>query len=234
MIADTLIGERPGPVRELVLPSPILSLDLLHRIAKALDEARRQSLPLIVRSAHPMIFLAGADLGEIGRLDAGSSREYARRGRAVLHRLHELPAPVVAAVHGPCMGGGLDLALACDAIVASPNARFGHPGARRGLVTGWGGTVMLPWAAGSALARKAFLACESISAGEGHTAGWVALVTPDPVEGARAEALRLGSLHPRRLVLWRTLRSGRFIDRFRSCVVHHRRKQHPLGHRETS
>ena len=111
--------------------------------------------PLVLRSAHPTIYLAGADLAEIAALDGPSCADYARRGRVVLERLALYPAPTVAAVHGSCSGGGFDLGLACDWIVAGGAAAFSHPGVRRGLVTGWGGTVRLPVAIGRTAAGMA-------------------------------------------------------------------------------
>ena len=188
--------------------SPVLSVQVLSELDAALDELsdRTVAVPLVLRSSHPTIFLAGAHLAEIAALDARSCRHYARRGRAVLDRLATLPGPTVAAVHGSCSGGGFDLVLACDRIVAGPAASFGHPGILRGLVTGWGGTVRLPGAAGASLARLAVLAARPLAAEDLARHG-VALVSgPDVVGTATAEAARLAAIHPDRLAAWRLLR----------------------------
>jgi len=221
-----------GDVCTVTFLSPVLSLSLLEELERVLEAVAAAARPTVLASAHPRIFLAGAHLGEIAALGPESAGRYAHRGRSVIRRLGTVPAPVVAAVHGPCLGGGLDLVLAADVIVASPAAAFGHPGARRGLVTGWGGTRTLPEAVGTARSRWAFLSGEQLPAREALAAGLVGRIAGDPVAAAREEALRLGSLHPRRTALWRTLRDGRFVDRFRSCVVHKQSMQHPPEHGE--
>ncbi len=208
------------------IASPILSGDVLDALQAVLESASGRAF--VIRSLHPRIFLAGANLHEIASIDAQTAHAYARAGRAVLDAIRHLPGPAVAAVHGPCIGGGLDLALACDTIVAKPSAVFGHPGIRRGLVTGWGGTVFLPAAAGAAQSRWMFLTGEPLSAREAYEAGWVYQLSTAPAGAAGTLAARLASLNPGRLELWRMLKDGRFIDRFRSCVVHNQRMSYPM------
>jgi len=215
------IRRSPGGVTQLLIPSPILSAALLGALAESLDGLAASAAPLVISSSHPRIFLAGADLTEIARLDAERSLPYARLGRRVLERLRRFPAPVVAAVHGPCAGGGLDLVLSCDAITAAPEATFAHPGVHRGLVTGWGGTAMFPPLTDGWTARRLFLEGRSFSAAEAMAGGWATKIAETPVHAAQLEALRLASLAPARLELWRRLRYGRFVDRFRVSVVHH-------------
>jgi len=207
-----------GGILTLEVQQPILSLELLAALAIEMDRLRDSRMPLVLCSAHETIFLAGAHLAEIARLDRHSSADYARNGRQVLDRFLRHPGPTVAAVHGPCTGGGLDLLLCCDSVVASPAARFGHPGIRRGLVTGWGGTVRLPGLAGPVAART-FLEAALVDAAAAAERGLVKLRT-DPLAGAREEALRLAQLHPVRLFLWRENGRGNLVDRFRYLMVH--------------
>jgi len=207
-------------ILEVVFERPVLALPVLDALASALDRAEADAVPVILRSSHPSIFLAGAHLAEIAALDRHSARAYAHRGRAVIDRLARLPAPVVAAVHGPCSGGGFDLVLACDEIVAGAGARFHHPGAVRGLVTGWGGTERVPSRLGDPEARRALLLGRPIEADDGLRIGLVGTIADDPVTAAHARARELAALHPRRLEMWRMLRHGRFVDRFRAVVVH--------------
>jgi enoyl-CoA hydratase/carnithine racemase len=96
------------------------------------------------------------------------------------------PRPVFAAVEGYCMGGGLDLALACHRRVASPNAIFGHRGAALGLMTGWGGTQRLPRLIGKSRTLALLASAEKIHAQEALTIGLVDALADDPT----AEALR--------------------------------------------
>lgn len=210
----------PEGVRQLILPSPILSTSLLSRLGESLELLRTDPRPMVLSSSHPKIFLAGAHLAEIASLDAESSRSYAALGREVLERIRRYPAPVIAAVHGTCAGGGLDLVLSCDAVFAAPGASFAHPGVHRGLVTGWGGTAMFPAVSGSGPARRLFLEGRFISAGQAKAEGWVAGLDGDPLGAARREARRLAALAPGRLTLWRRLSSARFVDSFRVSVVH--------------
>ena len=89
-------------------------------------------------------FSAGAELEEIAALDRQAAYEFSKMGQALMQAVEQFRAPVFAAVSGYCMGGGLDLALACHRRIAAPNAVLGHRGAALGLITGWGGTQRLP------------------------------------------------------------------------------------------
>jgi enoyl-CoA hydratase len=92
---------------------------------------------------------------------------------------------VIAAISGYCMGGGLDLALACDFRIAGPNAVFGHRGAALGIMTGWGGTQRLPRLIGKARAAQMFVAAETLAAEQALAYGLVDQVANDPVAAAR-------------------------------------------------
>jgi enoyl-CoA hydratase/carnithine racemase len=94
------------------------------------------------------------------------------------------PALVVAAIDGYCMGGGLDLALACDFRIAAPRAIFGHRGAALGIMTGWGGTQRLPRLIGKARGLQMFLAAEKVHAVEALECGLVDRIEDDPVAAA--------------------------------------------------
>jgi enoyl-CoA hydratase len=199
---DTVAG-----VALVSFSTPVLSTEVLDALDRTLDTvaSRRSRTPAVLRSLHPSIFLAGAHLAEIAALDADTSAGYAARGRAVLDRLGGMPGPTVAAVHGSCTGGGFDLVLACDRIVAGEFARFSHPGVLRGLVTGWGGTVRLPAAAGRGLTRLALITAAALGRSDlGGRA--VAAADATMIEAALAEAQRLAHIHPTRQRLWRELR----------------------------
>ncbi|MCU0234807.1 MAG: enoyl-CoA hydratase/isomerase family protein [Thermoanaerobaculales bacterium] len=211
-----------GGTVHAVLARPILDRAALNALAAALTDlaAAPQPLPLVLRSAHPRVFLAGADLAEIAELDAGSCRAYSELGRRVVRLLGQHPAAAVAAVHGPCSGGGFDIVMACDAVVVSPDASFQHPGVRRGLVTGWSGTAALPAAIGRTAARAALLEARAVDAPTAVAVGLARRLSDDPVPEATALASRLGRLDGARLQLWRQLRGPRFVDSFRASVVH--------------
>ena len=223
--ADSFVGieiERQPGVSVVTFSSPILSLDVLDGLSLTLETlaAENAPVPLVLCSAHPSVFLAGAHLAEIANLDASSSGPYARRGRRAIRNLEKHPAPTVAAINGSCSGGGFDLVLACDALIAGPGARFSHPGIRRGLVTGWSGTTRLPSALGSATARAALLETRELDPVFLSFHGAIHQTAEDPLATATEKALQMASLDPSRCRLWRALRGPGFIDRFHAFVVH--------------
>lgn len=136
--------------------------------------------PLVI-TGNERFFSAGADLGEIAALDGPAAYEFSRMGQGLMLAVEQFPAPVYAAVSGYCMGGGLDLALACHRRVAAPDSVFGHRGAALGLITGWGGTQRLPRLVGKGTALKMFLAAEKVCARQALAIGLVEAVVSDPV-----------------------------------------------------
>jgi len=141
-------------------------------------------LPVVI-SGNP-IFSAGADLNEISQLSGPDALAFAIRGQELMSVVAAYPAPVYASIQGFCMGGGLDLALACHHRIASPHAVFGHRGAALGLITGWGGTQRLPRLVGKGRALEMFVAAEKIMAPQAMRIGLVDAIAVDPV----AEAVR--------------------------------------------
>lgn len=129
-------------------------------------------------------FSAGADLEEIATLSANAAYEFAQLGQRLMMAIASFPAPVYAAISGYCMGGGLDLALACHRRIAAPNSVFGHRGAALGLITGWGGTQRLPRLIGKAQAHAMFIAAEKINASDALRIGLVDALAEDPVAEA--------------------------------------------------
>jgi enoyl-CoA hydratase/carnithine racemase len=214
-------AERKDGLVRITFTTPVLSVEVLAELATHLERMSDgpDPRPVVLRSAHESIFLAGAHLREIAGLDATTSADYALFGRAVLDRLRQYPAPTVAAVGGSCSGGGFDLVLASDAVVASAAASFGHPGVARGLVTGWSGTTRLPKAVGRPTARAAITAARPLSAADLQSAGVVHSISDRPERAAERAARSLGELHSERLLLWRSLRDGRHTGVFRALVT---------------
>jgi 3-hydroxyacyl-CoA dehydrogenase / enoyl-CoA hydratase / 3-hydroxybutyryl-CoA epimerase len=160
----------------------------LEALAGALAawEGRPELRWVAFAAASPTTFLAGADFRELGVLDAEGAHAFSGMGQGFFRRLRASRLWMVACVGGACMGGGLDFALSCDYRIASPAARFSHPGPRLGLFTGWGGTAVLPRRSG--VARAALLAGAVLSAREALAAGWVEEVAADPLRRAVARA----------------------------------------------
>lgn len=169
----------------------LLSEDGTNRLTRArvralldrLRECRQAPEPVIV-TGNQKFFSAGADLQEIRALTGVAALDFSNIGQQLMHAIRCFPRPVYAAISGYCMGGGLDLALACHHRIAAPNAVFGHRGAALGLITGWGGTQMLPRLIGKAQALSMFVSAEKIHATEALQLGLVDALAEDPVAGA--------------------------------------------------
>ena len=151
-------------------------------LTAAIEELARDRQPLII-TGNQKFFSAGADLNEIAALGPDAF-EFARMGQRLMQLIDDFPAPVCAAVYGYCMGGGLDLALACDFRIAHPHAVFGHRGAALGLITGWGGTQRLPRLIGKAKALEMFVAAEKVTAKQAREIGLLNAVSDNPIETA--------------------------------------------------
>ena len=170
------------------------SLDSTNRLTRAclldliaaIRELAASHLPLII-TGNDKFFSAGADLREIATLSGPEALDFSRTGQELMDVVAGFPALVCAAIRGYCMGGGLDLALACHYRVAAPHAIFGHRGAALGLITGWGGTQRLPRLVGKARALQMFVAAEKVGALEALRVGLVDAVAENPVPWAAAK-----------------------------------------------
>src|SRR5579864_4506922 len=157
----------------------------LHSIVDELrTEAESGQIKALIITGNSKFFSAGADLNEISQLSGPEAFEFSRRGQALMRAIDQFPAPVFAAIRGYCMGGAMDLALACDYRIAAPNAVFGHRGASLGVMTGWGGTQRLPRLIGKARAIQMFLLAEMVKADEALRIGLVDKIAEDPVAHA--------------------------------------------------
>jgi enoyl-CoA hydratase/carnithine racemase len=157
----------------------------LHPIVDELKaEAESGQIKALVITGNGKFFSAGADLNEISQLSGPEAFEFSRCGQALMLAIDQFPVPVIAAIRGYCMGGGMDLALACDHRIAAPNAVFGHRGASLGVMTGWGGTQRLPRLIGKSRAMQMFLLAEMVNADEALRMGLVDKIDQDPVISA--------------------------------------------------
>ena len=134
----------------------------------------------------------GADMNEMRRFTAADAEEFSRLGQETFAAIERLPFLTVAAIDGDCFGGALDLALAFDLRYATPRSRFSHPGAKLGIVTGFGGTTRWRKAMTPAAARRLFLANEVLSAADAHAIGLVDGI--GEADLARLEALDPGAV----------------------------------------
>ncbi len=171
----------------------LVSDDATNRLTRAVVLSLTDAICQWAKDKQPFIitgnerfFSAGADLKEIAVLSGPAGYEFSKMGHGLMSAIANFPSPVCAAVSGYCMGGGLDLALACHRRIAAPHTIFGHRGAALGLITGWGGTQRLPRLIGKARALQMFAAAEKIGAEEALRVGLIDAIAADPV----SEALR--------------------------------------------
>jgi enoyl-CoA hydratase len=127
---------------------------------------------------------AGAEISELANLTPASAFEFARYGQSVMQTVANSPKPIVAAIRGYCMGGGLDLALACHERIASGDAVFAHPGGSLGIITGWGGTQRLPRLIGRTRALEMLVTGRRLDAQEALACGLVQKISADSVDEA--------------------------------------------------
>lgn len=178
---------------------PRLNQSLLKTLGDLLETIRGAKLFRgVVISSSARSFATGADIEELVNLDARHAREFALRGQDLLNQISSFGLPVVAAIRGFCLGGGLDLALACHGRVATFDSTFGHPGGALGLLTGWGGTQRLPRLIGRAQALQLLLTGDRVPAAQALTLGLVDELVPshDLTDAAIRRCERLGSLQP--------------------------------------
>ena len=152
----------------------------LLEIQRALKELEKDSevRVLIITGEGEKAFVAGADISEMAPMNPKEALEFSKLGHETLNLIEEFPSPVIAAVNGYALGGGLELVLACDIILASENARLGLPEVTLGICPGFGGTQRLPRLIGKARAKELIFTGEMIDAKKAYEFGIVNKVVP--------------------------------------------------------
>lgn len=166
-------------------PATMMALDEAFRSLETASDVAG----IILTGAGEKSFIAGADIAAMSGLTAVEARAWGARGQALLSRIEDHPKPVIAAVNGYALGGGLELAMACDFIVAVPEARLGQPEVALGVIPGFAGTQRLARLVGKAKAKQLCMTGEQITAEEGYRLGLVAELAPREGLVARCEAL---------------------------------------------
>jgi enoyl-CoA hydratase len=183
MNSDLVIFERAGSsaIIRLNRESKLNALNraIFDTLTVCLEEvANDPSCSVAILTGTGRAFCAGADIGEYWKGDLGAFREFQRRGRQLHDQIEKNPKPVIAAVNGFAFGGGFELALVCDLIVANERAQFGLPEPTLGLVPGGGGTQRLPRIVGANRAKEILLTGRRLNAHEAYEWGIVSAVTP--------------------------------------------------------
>ncbi|MGH9883188.1 MAG: enoyl-CoA hydratase/isomerase family protein [Pyrinomonadaceae bacterium] len=169
-----------------------LSTPTLHELRDTLAKIiPRPDIKAIVFTGTDDVFAAGADIRELTQLDSESAKQFSQLGQGLCQMIADAPQLTVASINGYCIGGALDLVLACDIRIASATAVFAHPGARLGIITGWGGTQRLPRIIGRAHAIEFFATARNCTAARALELGLVSEIA-DPVLN---RALELAAIH---------------------------------------
>lgn len=178
--AAVITFERP----EIKNPLSIAVLSLLEE--KLINLNNSAECTRIVFTGTGNTFAAGANLRQVAALNPETALEFGRFGQRVFGLIRNSPKLTIAAVNGFCMGGALDLALSCDSRIASSEAVFAHPGVKLGIITGWGGTQMLPALIGRKNAYQMLLTADRIGADEALRIGLIDEIAANPLEQAFA------------------------------------------------
>jgi enoyl-CoA hydratase/carnithine racemase len=184
---------REGEVSVVTLARPeklnALSTEVERRLADALDDAEVSSSRAVVIEGAGRAFSAGADVNEMRDQTTDAVLEYYRTTGGLYERLASMPQPTIAAIHGYCLGGGFELALACDLRVAARSAVFGLPEIELGILPSSGGTTRLVRALGAARATELVLCRRRFGAEEAFRLGVVSEIVDHDVT---SRALELG------------------------------------------
>lgn len=159
------------------LNSEVLS-DLQEVLTGFSGQVFSKARALIITGAGEKAFVAGADIKQMQNLTPTQAKEFASQGQKILKSFVDLKIPTIAAVNGFALGGGLELALACDFIYASENAKLGLPESSLGLIPGFGGTVRLTQRVGAAAALELMMTADAIDAKTALALGLVNKVVP--------------------------------------------------------
>jgi enoyl-CoA hydratase len=202
---EMILVEREGAIATITLNRPkqlnALSQAVISELLGAFDEigSDPEVRAVILTGSGDRAFAAGADIGELAQLQSPSEgRRLAARSHSLGRKMADLPQPIIAAINGFALGGGLELALACDFRIAGDTAQVGLPEVTLGIIPGWGGTQRLPRLVGPGMAKLLMMTGERIDAAEALRIGLIERVTPaaELMSAARQLAEKLAALPP--------------------------------------
>jgi enoyl-CoA hydratase len=184
MAYENIIYQVEGQVAVIKFNRPkalnALNPALMGELAQALDQVKGDSniKVLVLTGEGEKAFVAGADIGYMSNLSPLEARRWAGNGHEILSKLESLPIPIIACVNGFALGGGTEMAMACDFIYASENAKFGQPEINLGLIPGFGGTQNLQRLVGRGMAKELCMTGNMITAQEAKEIGLANKVFP--------------------------------------------------------
>ena len=183
------VSEAPQGVVRLTINSPAtlnsLNTELLRELEAFVDAIDVANTRVLVITGEGKAFVAGADISEMAHLSEAEGLAFGQRGSRVFKKIEDLPFPVIAAVNGFALGGGCELAMACDIRIASMKARFGQPEVKLGIIPGFNGTYRLAKLVGQGAAKELIYTARMIDADEALRIGLVnSVVAPEELSGA--------------------------------------------------
>jgi enoyl-CoA hydratase len=198
---ETILLEREGSIGVLKLNRPqalnALNSKVISELILVLNDMEKELMPkvLIVTGAGEKAFVAGTDITEMEKLSSFEAREFASMAREAVDKVANLNRPVIAAINGFALGGGCELALACDIRIASEKAKLGQPETGLGIIPGSGGTQRLPRLIGPSKAKQLIFSGELIDAKTALDIGLVDRVVPPDLlmEEAKKMAVTIAS-----------------------------------------
>jgi len=181
-------------------PVNALSQEVLDALEKAFSDLAQDETvgAVILTGGGDKAFVAGADIAEFPKLNSANGEKLSRRGQQVFQKIAEFPAPVIAAINGFALGGGLELALACDIRVVAENAKVGLPEVTLGIFPGYAGTQRLPRFIGVGKAKELIFSGQMIDAAEAYRIGIAEYLAPvgESVNKAREIAAKILKVGP--------------------------------------
>lgn len=190
---DTIKYEKQGNIALITINRPEALNALNSKVISELEQAvaaveADTSLGAMILTGEGRSFVAGADIAEQCPMDPAAGRKWGQRGSAMMRRIELLPIPTIAAVNGFALGGGCELAMSCDIILASEKAKFGQPEVGLGITPGFSGTQRLPRRVGMAKAKELIFSGKMIKADEAEKIGLVnAVYAPEELMNGAME-----------------------------------------------
>ncbi len=174
-------------------PANALNSATIKEIGQALEQLRSNTeVKVIIITGAGKMFIAGADIKEISTInDAAGGQDLSEIGQRVFDQVEQYPKPIIAAINGACLGGGMELAMACHIRIAAVSAKFGQPEVNLGLIPGFAGTQRLARLTNVAIAAELILTGELITAEEAYRLGIVNKIVP--VENVVDEAMNMAN-----------------------------------------
>lgn len=175
--------EEKGDITIITLNNPPVNAvctELLEELEEKLDSLKESKSRAIIITGEGKSFVAGADISEMKDMSPVEAEEFSRKGHRVFTKIENFPKPIIAAINGFTLGGGLEIAMSCDILIASEKAKFGQPEVGLGLIPGFGGTQRLTRIVGPKKAKELIFTAEKISADQAYEINLInKVVKPD-------------------------------------------------------